>query len=166
MAEIQFECLAGEQVHWNGVTRKRIHDQHIEILIRLLLQRQACIAGNDIHLRFRAANEIEKVSCQIDVLRIDFVKDIAIARLSITSYRANSQADRAYANIAALSGKQQSDADAGVLPVVGSWNVGPRWIQDFFTMDDGPVAKLRDRRTVRSTRQYVDTQNAVKIANH
>jgi hypothetical protein len=58
MAEIQLPGLHREQVHRYRVGREGVHRQHVEVLGRLPLQRQPCVAQGDLQFRPAFRQEI------------------------------------------------------------------------------------------------------------
>src|SRR5260370_22037547 len=99
------KCFAREQMHGNGVARKRIQNQHIKLLeipmAGLAFERELRIANDNLNsvgrilqegeVRMFAAGEF------IDV-GVDFIKAVNVAGLRQSSQRANSHSDKSYAH--------------------------------------------------------------------
>src|SRR4051812_10901001 len=129
------------------------------------LERKPSVARNDFHLRLRLTQEIEKVLSQIDDLRINLVKDITIAFLSVAGERPDAQADHSYLQSSALPLQKQTDAGARMFPVISCRHVVASLFYDFFAMNNCPVPELRDRGTVVSRWHDANAQHAIKITD-
>src|SRR6267154_5561193 len=99
------KCLAREQMHGDGVARKRIQNQNVKLLeiptAGLALEREPRIAKDNLHSAGRILQEGEvrmfAAGEFIDV-GVDFIKAVNVAGLRQSSQRAHSHADKAYAH--------------------------------------------------------------------
>src|SRR5580704_4982927 len=117
MPEVNRKGLFGEQVHGYRVTGEGIDRQHVELLRGFAFQRKARVAQNDFGLCWTLLQEREPAVCDLDDLRIDFVKSERVARFSVSRKRSRSQSDHAYA-FRPVATKSQSQANAGTSSVV------------------------------------------------
>src|SRR6267154_6487596 len=99
------KCLAREQMHGDGVARKRIQNQNVEFLkisiMSLPFEREPRIAKDNLHSAGRILQEGEvrmfAAGEFIDV-GVDFIKAVNVAGLRQSSQRANSHSDKSYAH--------------------------------------------------------------------
>src|SRR6266478_5613055 len=74
VTQVQRESFARQKVHGNGVAGKCVDCQHIKLLRRFLLQREARVAEHHVNSRRRIAQVTEIRFRNLDDLRIDFVE--------------------------------------------------------------------------------------------
>ena len=93
MIEINLKGLDGEQVHRDGIARKGIEHEHIELLRRRMIEAQPCVAMHNLGLSLAVGEVVEVFTSEPLVHRIDFVKLVVIAGAGIGGQRADSQTD-------------------------------------------------------------------------
>ena len=92
---IDAERFRRDEVHGYRVARERVDHQHVEILLRLALERQARVAQLDLDGRLAVAKVGEVALRDVEDGRIDFVEAIDIALGSVDGQRAGAEADHA-----------------------------------------------------------------------
>src|SRR5690349_445962 len=92
MTNVELHRLGGQQVHGNGVARKCVYGEDVEVLAGFLFQGQAGIAHSDIELGLAVVEEEELGAGEPQDERVDFVKTEVVARTAVRGQSAG--ADR------------------------------------------------------------------------
>src|SRR5580704_11717606 len=163
MAEIELEALAREQMHRNGISRKRVHQKNVKVLDWLALERNAGIPRNNFDLRPRIAQEVKLSASYLNNRGINFIERKAIACLSVSRKRSGSQADDARVNAAVLVGISERERGARLGSVVSGGFGPPGAFQYFNAMHNRSINKLSDRRLIDGRGGLLHSQEPIKV---
>ena len=87
--------LLRDQMHRDGIAGKRIDREHVELIVRLALQRQTGITQNHTHLRFAIGQVGEMFACEALDFDVDFIDAADVTFATIRGHCAHTQADHA-----------------------------------------------------------------------
>src|SRR5581483_4692193 len=79
MFEVQRNSLRSEQMHRNGIPGESVKHEYVERGPGFAFERKPCIAGHDIHMRFRFTQIEEERFSDINHLLVNFIETEVVA---------------------------------------------------------------------------------------
>ena len=166
MPEVQNKRFPREQMHRDGVARKCVHRQHVEVLGRLSFQREPRVPQRHVQAGLADLQKSELRFGQLQHQRIDFVEPEIVARAAISGQRARPQPDHAHAHPAAFLILPYGAAHAGVRSVVSGGPSLQLWVQVLLAVRDRSVHQGADRFVAIVGSVVHDFQAAIEVPYH
>jgi hypothetical protein len=128
-------------MNWNGVAGEGVHGEDVEVLRRFALHAETRIAHSDIELGLAVGKEVELGVGNVQYQRVNFVVTDVVAQTAVSCNGTRAESDDADADGALLLFLPDSNADAGVRPVVSGGPVTAGRVEKLLAVIDGAVGK-------------------------
>ncbi len=161
--QVDAQRLLGDEVHRDGITRERVHRQHVEALRRLALEVEARIAQHHLDARLAVREVAEFLARHLDHLRIDVVEAVFVALAAVGGQRARAQADHADLHRAACLRRGDRRADARARQVVGGRLAPPLAFQVLLAVHDHAVHQAAQVIGAAGLAVFLDADRAIEI---